>query len=42
MARAIIGGMVASVTTSVFAVPALWYLTNAGRIKPVAATEQDA
>ncbi len=31
MARAIIGGMAASVTTSVFAVPALWYLVNAGR-----------
>jgi multidrug efflux pump subunit AcrB len=28
MARAIIGGMLASVTTSVFAVPALWYLAN--------------
>jgi multidrug efflux pump subunit AcrB len=42
MARAIIGGMVASVTTSVFAVPALWYLTNAGRIEPAAAAKQDA
>jgi multidrug efflux pump subunit AcrB len=32
MARAIIGGMTASVTTSVFAVPALWYVVNARRI----------
>jgi hypothetical protein len=30
------------VTTSVFAVPALWYLTNAGRIEPAAAAKQDA
>jgi multidrug efflux pump subunit AcrB len=29
MARAIIGGMTLSVATSVFAVPALWYLANA-------------
>ena len=29
MARAIIGGMAASVVTSVFAVPALWFLVNA-------------
>lgn len=28
MARAIIGGMMASVTTGVFAVPILWYLAN--------------
>jgi HAE1 family hydrophobic/amphiphilic exporter-1 len=32
MARAIIGGMVASVTTSVFGVPAFWYLVNTRRI----------
>ena len=31
MARAIIGGMTASVVTSVFAVPALWYLANSRR-----------
>jgi multidrug efflux pump subunit AcrB len=31
MARAIIGGMTASVATSVFAVPALWYLANSRR-----------
>jgi HAE1 family hydrophobic/amphiphilic exporter-1 len=31
MARAIIGGMTASVVTSVFAVPALWYLVNSRR-----------
>jgi multidrug efflux pump subunit AcrB len=31
MARAIIGGMAASVTTSVLAVPVLWYLANARR-----------
>ena len=31
MARAIIGGMTASVTTSVLAVPALWYLVNVRR-----------
>lgn len=31
MARAIIGGMTASVATSVFAVPALWYLANRRR-----------
>jgi multidrug efflux pump subunit AcrB len=31
MARAIIGGMIASVATSVFAVPALWYLANSRR-----------
>ena len=31
MARAIIGGMAASVTTSVLAVPALWYLLNLRR-----------
>jgi len=29
MTRAIIGGMAASVVTSVFAVPALWFLVNA-------------
>jgi multidrug efflux pump subunit AcrB len=34
MARAIIGGMTASVTTSVLAVPVLWYLVNSRR--PVA------
>lgn len=31
MARAIIGGMTASVTTSVLAVPVLWYLVNLRR-----------
>jgi multidrug efflux pump subunit AcrB len=31
MARAIIGGMTASVTTSVFAVPALWFLASRRR-----------
>jgi multidrug efflux pump subunit AcrB len=31
MARAIIGGMTASVTTSVLAVPVLWYLVNVRR-----------
>jgi multidrug efflux pump subunit AcrB len=31
MARAIIGGMAASVSTSVLAVPVLWYLANAHR-----------
>jgi len=31
MARAIIGGMTASVSTSVFAVPALWYLSRSRR-----------
>jgi multidrug efflux pump subunit AcrB len=31
MARAIIGGMTASVVTGVFAVPALWYLANLRR-----------
>jgi multidrug efflux pump subunit AcrB len=31
MARAIIGGMLLSVTTSVFAVPALWYLSRRHR-----------
>jgi multidrug efflux pump subunit AcrB len=31
MARAIIGGMIASVTTSVFAVPALWFLLRSRR-----------
>jgi multidrug efflux pump subunit AcrB len=31
MARAIISGMTASVTTSIFAVPALWYLANRRR-----------
>jgi multidrug efflux pump subunit AcrB len=31
MARAIIGGMTASVATSIFAVPALWYLVNSRR-----------
>jgi len=34
MARAIIGGMSASVVTSVFVVPALWYLMNAERGRP--------
>jgi len=33
MARAIIGGMTASVATSVFAVPALWYLANRRRAR---------
>jgi multidrug efflux pump subunit AcrB len=37
MARAIIGGMIASVTTSVVAVPALWYLVNTRRAAPVGA-----
>jgi multidrug efflux pump subunit AcrB len=31
MARAIIGGMTASVTTSILAVPALWFLANSRR-----------
>jgi multidrug efflux pump subunit AcrB len=34
MARAIIGGMTASVITGVFAVPALWYLANLRRAAP--------
>jgi multidrug efflux pump subunit AcrB len=29
MARAIIGGMIASVVTSVFIVPILWHIVNA-------------
>ncbi len=38
MARAIIGGMVASVTTSVIAVPVVWYLANTRRaVRTVAA-----
>ena len=35
MARAIIGGMTASVTTSVLAVPVLWYLANTRRTASV-------
>jgi multidrug efflux pump subunit AcrB len=37
MARAIIGGMTASVVTGVFAVPALWYLANLRRAMRVRA-----
>jgi hypothetical protein len=32
MARAIIGGMTASVASGVFVVPALWYLANSRRV----------
>jgi multidrug efflux pump subunit AcrB len=39
MARAIIGGMGASVTTSIVAVPVLWYLANAGRAAAVRGRE---
>jgi multidrug efflux pump subunit AcrB len=35
MARAIIGGMAASVTTSVLAVPVLWHLANRSRSAPM-------
>jgi multidrug efflux pump subunit AcrB len=39
MARAIIGGMTASVATSIFAVPALWYLANSRRAATVIAQD---
>jgi multidrug efflux pump subunit AcrB len=39
MARAIIGGMTASVVTTVFVVPALWYLANSRRSKGALAEE---
>jgi multidrug efflux pump subunit AcrB len=42
MARAIIGGMTASVLTSVFAVPAVWYLVNSRRRIAGPATEAPA
>ena len=37
MARAIIGGMLLSVITGVFAVPALWYVVRRRRVRPVEA-----
>jgi multidrug efflux pump subunit AcrB len=42
MARAIIGGMLASVTTSVIAVPVVWYLANARRAVRAASAGGDA
>jgi multidrug efflux pump subunit AcrB len=42
MARAIIGGMLASVTTSVIAVPVVWYLANARRAVHAASAGGDA
>jgi hypothetical protein len=35
MARAIVGGMMASVTTGIVAVPLLWYVVNSRRPRAV-------